>query len=734
MHQLYSQYLWRFGFLLLFGCGYFVSHAQVEKQRANHWYFGNQYGFDFSTGSAQVNEQSAMFTYESSVTMSDKTGALLFYSNGGGRVDSTVLGYIWNRNHEVMEGGTIGAFAGGGYSAAQGALSFQKPGNPNLYYLFTIDELETFNNPHNPFPLGKGLSYFEIDMAANGGLGRVSLSNQKLMTPAFEHMSATKHDNCTDYWLIARTGYEYIDVNPDPRDSFYVFKIDENGVSSPLITPIPEGVDCSDWEYGLIRFAPDGQHFICGNYLFDFDKNTGAIGTFINLETEVGLRPIFPLAFSSDGKLLYYFSVAFEVTANASQLSCLQYDLTTQELLLVKAITFEEENAPVSALLGTPQLAPDGRLYLPFHHGIVDEPTRIYAVDFPNAKGAAAQFHGPILSLSPPQADIFLRFGTFTDHLFYVAPPTFTDLDLPDVFNEDCENVNPITISSPAGFDCQLWSTGDTSSTIQVNEEGLYWLEVSNGCAIGRDSFEVVYENNLFEIELGQDSLLCEGEELLLVAEVLEGASYLWQDSSDLPFIYADTAGTYTVEVRLGNCSEQDQIEISYLNLPRVDIGVDTTICEESELILNARGPTNETFEWHDGSTDPDFLVAGIGFYGVTTTNSCGSASDELFINLIDCEECDRDFPNIFSPNGDGLSENFGIVSNCDFSKFRLKIFNRWGKIVFEGDQASTTWDGTQAGKALPSDVYLYLLDYETINPLGEKAQGRLQGDVTLLR
>lgn len=736
MKKSYSAPLWRLCLCCIFWNSYTIVLAQVERKIGNHWYFGNQYGIDFSSGSPQVDNNSAMYTYEAAMTISDKDGNLLFYTNGGGRVDSTVLGYIWNRNHEVMEGGALGAFLGGAYSAAQGAIGILKPGTTDQYYLFTIDEFETLHTEGNPLPDGKGLSYFEIDMSANGGLGKVVIANEKLLRPAFEHLSITKHGNCEDYWLLARTGHGFIADDPMVSDSFYLFKISEQGVEDPVITPIPEGVYCANTETNLIRFAPDGEHFICGAYLFDFDKNAGVIGEVVDLQSTIGVKYPFSLAFSPDGKQLLSFSLFNQGQPDLPiiEFTNVQYNIQDTNVFYAANIIFEPGESPVSNLIGTPQLAPDGKIYVSLHHGIFNEPTRIYVVDFPNKQGEAVQFHGPVLALSPARNDPFFRFGNFTDHIFYFNEEETIDLDLPDQFILDCEMVEPFIISSPESYECMLWSTGDTSTTIEIIAEGTYWLEVAEGCDVGRDSFEVIYENKLFNLDLGNDTSLCEGEELFLLADALAEAVYTWQDSSGGSYLHAGEEGLYWVEMQLDACYDRDSIYLDIRDFPAVDIGNDTIVCIENELILDAGGPNNWTYEWQDASTAATFIVTDIGFYGVTVTNDCGISEDKIFINLIDCEDCPIDFPNAFSPNSDGISDLFGVVTDCSFTFFNLKIYNRWGSVVYEGNSFSEHWDGKLNGKAVAPDVYIYLLVFETINPLGALKRGVERGDLTLLR
>ncbi len=67
--------------------------------------------------------------------------------------------------------------------------------------------------------------------------------------------------------------------------------------------------------------------------------------------------------------------------------------------------------------------------------------------------------------------------------------------------------------------------------------------------------------------------------------------------------------------------------------------------------------------------------------------------------------------PNSFTPNGDGLNDIFhpSIFRPCEI--YKLTIFNRWGQIVFESEDASAVyWDGWYQGEPMPQDLYVYLL------------------------
>ncbi len=78
--------------------------------------------------------------------------------------------------------------------------------------------------------------------------------------------------------------------------------------------------------------------------------------------------------------------------------------------------------------------------------------------------------------------------------------------------------------------------------------------------------------------------------------------------------------------------------------------------------------------------------------------------------------------PNAFSPNGDGLNDSFEIFGDPCSDEASLKIFNRWGEIVYETNKPySKFWDGNIQGKSAPSGVYTFI-----IIDSGRKEQGFL--------
>ena len=72
--------------------------------------------------------------------------------------------------------------------------------------------------------------------------------------------------------------------------------------------------------------------------------------------------------------------------------------------------------------------------------------------------------------------------------------------------------------------------------------------------------------------------------------------------------------------------------------------------------------------------------------------------------------------PNAFTPNGDGLNETFRPLHPCDMSDYNIKIFNRYGQLIFESANPSVGWDGTFKGAKAVDGTYVWMSSYTNTN------------------
>jgi gliding motility-associated-like protein len=271
------------------------------------------------------------------------------------------------------------------------------------------------------------------------------------------------------------------------------------------------------------------------------------------------------------------------------------------------------------------------------------------------------------------------------------------------------------------------WSTGTATTSINVSQPGLYWCQVTRQSCAFRDSMTVLSIRPSPVVNLGNDQTLCEGITTTLDATYLN-STYLWQDGSTNPTYTVGQQGTYTVKVNYNGCERSDTVRVNYNLKPRFTLGSDQFICPGNSILLDPTLNPTWQLRWQDGSTAPTYTVTQPGIYSLAATNNCGTTQDvALFTKGI----CKVYIPSGFTPNGDGLNDLFRVTGVEVISEFNLKIFNRWGQIIFETNDKTKGWDGKLEGTVLSTGTFVYILKYtESTTGLSQTSKGT----VTLIR
>ena len=277
------------------------------------------------------------------------------------------------------------------------------------------------------------------------------------------------------------------------------------------------------------------------------------------------------------------------------------------------------------------------------------------------------------------------------------------------------------------------WQDGSSSSTFDAADDGIYWVIATfdDGCMVN-DSIELDFSLFILEPDLGNDTILCAGETFLIQGLTPNAESYIWQDGSTSETYPANTTGWYWLSVNADEaCPETDSIYLTFESGTQIlDLGNDTIICFDQPLLLDVNLPGANDFEWSDGSNSSTLLIEDSGNYAVTvTSNDCLEYIGSINITARDCQPCDFYVPNIFTPNNDGINDYFTPNISCNYTNYQLFVYNRWGSLVFRSSDPLVNWHGTFNGEKAEIGVYTYFIQYIYNNELRI-----ISGDVSLIR
>ena len=400
----------------------FCLNLVFSQGEANIWYFGQNAGLNFNSGSPVSINGSQMSTEEGCSTISNSSGQLLFYTDGV---------TVWDRNHNIMPNGT-GLM--GHESSSQSSLVIPKPSNPNIYYLFTVSEINS-----------DGLRYSVIDMSLNGGFGAVTTEkNVLLITPASEKLSAIKIDNTNEYWVL---------VHGVENNNFYAYKVTPSGINT---TPVVSSVgftlsNINEDNIGYMKFSTDGTKIACAYALFcfevlDFNANTGVVSNPLNFNVYTLFNRLsYGVEFSPSGNFLYVSALN----------KIYQYDLTASDVLASGYLLYEDTSWNI---FGALQLGPDGKIYVSNH-----ATSSISIINNPNLAGVNCEYNFTGISVAPNIARTGLP--QFIQSYFNVGF---------NVANTCLGDVTSFTPTNTSTVTSATWSFGDGNSSTAISPTHTY--------------------------------------------------------------------------------------------------------------------------------------------------------------------------------------------------------------------------------------------------------------------
>ncbi len=692
-------------------------HLEAQVERTMQWHFGFGLALDFTSGSPTSISGSQQYTFEGCASISDLSGQLLWYTNGGGRdpiQSGQPAGSIWDRNNDVMY--DMSYTEGGGYSSAQSAVFITKPGDPDKYYLFTMEEVEFYVGGDVPSqPDGRGLSWFEIDGTGNGGLGEMIEYKENIYGPTYEGLCAVQHANGQDWWIIA-----------DRSDllGFVIVPVTSAGVGTPMevtTTPLFNNV---------IKSSPDGKWLTTigqgGRFLFPFDGSDGIVGSPIQLPEGSQIE------FSANSRWL--FALTKSLTSEIHRFDLQSSDIPASEINL-GSMPAETDGLPYMPIISYPQLGPDQNIYFSIFYLTSTGGTSSYlsAIICANTGGVLAPNHLALGQL-PAGTPFFIGLPNFP--AVWLAGETLEDLAVN--LGQDTILCPDATLSIGQLFPGAnyIWSTGDTTGLLQITEPGSYAVTVTTPCGFGADTIQITASDLI--ANAGPDLVICEGESIEIGQEATGTISWMPMQSLDnataiLPLASPDTTTTYYLSVTEGGCQLTDTMIVNVFPAPEVIWNIqDTTVGRGTTLQVSVFGGT--VLSWTPASivhcltcneTSVTILETTYLAVEIIDPNGC-SAIDSVLIT-VDPDICQPKLPNVFTPNGDQTNDELAPVK-WD-TPYQLQVWSRWGNLVYDNKGNGISWDGKVDGTDAPSDIYAWMF---TATICGEKQS--IRGEVTLVR
>lgn len=341
---------------------------------------------------------------------------------------------------------------------------------------------------------------------------------------------------------------------------------------------------------------------------------------------------------------------------------------------------------------------------------------------------------------------------TFTNNQFYTFgtdPVALNGVVGPVV----CEGNNGTVTLAPTGGTPPLsysWNSTpvQTSQNLTGVAPGNYTVTVtqSNGCNF-TESFTVTGNASpVFVRVVDTQNTICTTNNGIIEVNGLGGTpSYLFSlDAGAFGSVRRFTnlaPGPHTITMKDQNNCENDTTVILTNRTYKLDVEAtaENAWCDAGGLggkvsITASGGTTPYGYFWEGLSTGKGSAMTNLpkGNYKVVVTDKYGCTGDATaLVEENSC--CQVGIPNAFTPNADGLNDQFVAVTNRAIPKYEMSIFNRWGQRVFYTTRYNEGWNGTNNnnGNQLDAGTYFYRIRYTC--EMGTK-EFTHQGDLTLVR
>lgn len=283
------------------------------------------------------------------------------------------------------------------------------------------------------------------------------------------------------------------------------------------------------------------------------------------------------------------------------------------------------------------------------------------------------------------------------------------------------QNVGPVNF---------VWSNGDTTNLTDSLSAGSYDVQLfdASGCQI--DLNFMISQPTLVLDALISDSSICVGEEVQLnTIDSLSNADYYWvsnaplsNDSIQNPTSQPSQSAFYYVTATInGNCTIDDSVFVEVKELvieafytdtivgvgDVINIGVDLLTFTNISSAINYTWTPSTYLAQTSQSQTLATILDNIVYAIYAEAEGCRDTAQ-----VIVSTEISYDIPNAFTPNNDGVNDEFQIVNLSGGAIREFRIYNQWGDEVYNG---VGSWDGTYQGVLQPMGTYTFYIRFVNV-------------------
>lgn len=531
------------------------------------------------------------------------------------------------------------------------------PGRNNQYCVFYIIS----DNNYSKFKYG----YFVVDMMKRDGLGDIvehhfdSSSHCNVPTPSSTCMSAVKHKNGSDIWIVC-TCYT------DSSKCFYSYLLTEKGLQKPVISPFEiekELENITDFKNINIRASFDGRRiglsyeYLTPPYsksktvefdyenrilLFNFNNENGVINKQLTITNErevfsysprtvVVIQPT-DFEFSPNGDFLYAFNHGKSIDDNYEIVLYSLKNYTDIDLYLSKRKVGDISNGR-NMLLG-----PNGKIYLTAEKQVLGKPPLEYyqyflpVINDPDCERGNSFYQQSGVEMFANEPAVYLPRFLYNVHASYIK--TNIPVCEGDTLHCSCyiSNAGSYLWTGPNNFT----STSSSFSIPNVTQNIAGWYKLKTDT-----QFQSIFDSVLvevgtpFQISITGETHLWEGQKAVLSALPNDSKyNYYWSTGEMTPVIEVDSPRVYRVIVESKHGCK-DTAEISVTVEPRKPISIDGSdfICTGDTHILNALPKGKEyKYQWSTLDTTDFITINKGGTYNLYVWNGAGYLGDATIV------------------------------------------------------------------------------------------------------